>query len=331
MPSKALDPSRLSSSALFAHLRDVRLSQRRCPEEVVAVGEQLVERGQLNRDKDQVWDAMEQIATAAVECGQISLASVLTARLAVRFSDRAPRVAVLQGMLLEGRGELRLAREFYEERLRDSETDILARKRLIALHLSSPLLDLPTNASSLSSSQVAYFDASLYLAKGIQILTHYLDTYYLDAASWLTLSSAYARLGLYPQALSAANHAVLIQPQNGWTLLKYAETAYTAGEVEVAWKTYLRVVEMSDDEGKGLQGAGRRAAVGAKLCLPRLRSPSSRPSSASSDPLLAPSHLDQMDLLLTRLLLDDYSTTDGAVGLGVVRKWLGSSGEEGTR
>jgi hypothetical protein len=58
---------------------------------------------------------------------------------------------------------------------------------------------------------------------------------------------------------------MLLQPQNSWTVLKYAETAYTAGEIETAWKTYLRVVEISDDEGAGLQGAGRRAAFGAKL------------------------------------------------------------------
>ncbi|GAA5858895.1 hypothetical protein JCM8547_007146 [Rhodosporidiobolus lusitaniae] len=315
------DPSILSSSALFSRLRDVRLSQRRDAAVVLRFGEELIERGQLNKDSDQVWDAMEQIATAAVECGQLSLATVLVSRLAARFSDRAPRVAVLQGMLLEGKGELRLAREFYEVLLRESETNVAARKRLAALHLSSPLTTLPSSSESLSPSLRPYFDASLSLSKGIQVLTHYLDTYYLDAPAWSTLSSAYARLGLYPQALSAAGHAVLLQPQNTWTLLKHAETAYTAGEVETAWKEYLKVVEMSDDDGKGLQGAGRRAAIGANLCLPRLRASSSKPSfpTASSDPLLIPAHLDKMELLLTRLLLENYSKTDGAVGGGLVR------------
>ncbi|GAA5917266.1 hypothetical protein JCM6882_009267 [Rhodosporidiobolus microsporus] len=329
MAGPVLDPSRQSSSALFARLRDIRLRQERRPDEVVLVGETLVERGQLNKDSDQVWDAMEQIATAAVECGQLSLATVLTARLASRFSDSAPRVAVLQGLLLEGKGELRLAREFYEDKMRENESDVLARKRLIALHLSSPLISFPSTPSSDSvpPSHRPYLDASLTLSKGVQILTHYLDTYYLDAVSWSTLSSAYARLGLYPQALSALGHAVLIQPQNSWTLLKYAETAFTAAEIEVAWKSYLRVVEMCDDEGKGLQGPGRRAAMGAKLCLSRLRSSPSKPSSPPADPLLVPAHLGKMELLLTRLLLDQYSDKD-AVGAGLVRKWLGSSGEE---
>ncbi|GAA5823959.1 hypothetical protein JCM11251_003358 [Rhodosporidiobolus azoricus] len=325
MAGPILEASRQSASALFSRLRDIRLRQERKPEEVLLVGEALVERGQLNKDSDQVWDAMEQIATAAVECGQLSLATVLTSRLASRFSDSAPRVAVLQGMLLEGRGDLRRAREFYEDKMREKETDVLARKRLIALHLSSPLITLPTSSPlTVPPPHRPYLEAGLSLSKGVQILTHYLDTYYLDAPSWSLLSTTYARIGLYPQALSALSHAILIQPQNSWTLLKYAETAYTAGEVNVAWKSYWRVVEMSDDEGKGLQGPGRRAAMGAKLCLSRLRSSSSS-SLSSADPLLSPAHLDKMELLLTRLLLDQYSSKE-AVGTGLVRKWLGSTG-----
>ncbi|GAA5982159.1 hypothetical protein JCM11641_000606 [Rhodosporidiobolus odoratus] len=321
-----MDPSRLSNSAIFAHLRDVRLSQKRLPAEVLHHGEELVQRGALNKDNSQVWDTMEQLATAAIESGQLSLATVLISRLASRFSDSAPRVATLQGMLLEGRGELRLAREFYEDRLRENESDVLSRKRLCALHLSSPLVTLPSSASDLSPTLHPYFDASLTLSKGIALLTDYLDTYYTDHTSWLTLSSSYARLSLYPQALSAASHAVLLQPNNGWVHLKYAELAYTAGEVEVAWKGFLRVIEMSDDQGitgQGLQGPGRRAAMGAKLCLTRLRASPSKPSASIADPLLAPKHLDAMEVLLTRLLLDDYSK-DGAVGAGVIRKWLGS-------
>ncbi|BGP18710.1 hypothetical protein JCM10213_009188 [Rhodosporidiobolus nylandii] len=331
-----LDPARQSTTALFAHLRDLRLSQRRVPEEVVACGEELVQRGALNKDTDHVWDTMEQLAHAAVECGQLSLATVLTARLASRFSDNAPRVAVLQGLLLEGRGELRLAREFYEQRLREKETDVLARKRLAALHLSSPFHTLPSSSTSLSPQQSAYLDASLSLTKGIQVLVHYLDAYYADHAAWLSLSAAYAQLSLYPQALSAASHAVLLQPHNTWIALKHAEIAYTAGEIETAWKEFLRVVETSSDEGEQkLTGPGRRAAMGARLCLPRLRAASassSKPSSATatSDPLLSPKHLDAMDLLLTRLLLDDYAR-DGAVNAGVVRKGLGSAEGEGVR
>ncbi|GAA6022774.1 hypothetical protein JCM10207_000411 [Rhodosporidiobolus poonsookiae] len=324
----ATEPSRLSTSALFDRLHDLRLRQERRPEEVLHLAETLVQRGAFSNDNDKVWDAMEQAATAAIECNQLSLATVLVSRLATRFADKAPRVAALQGMLLEGRGELTLAREFYEDRMRENETDVTARKRLIALHLSSPLELLPSSPSALPASHQPYFAASLTQQKGVQILVHYLDTYYADAAAWQTLSSAYARLGLYPQALSAQSHALLLLPNSPWVALKMAELAYTAGEVEQAWKGFLRVVEMSDtEEGRGLQGAGRRAAMGAKLCLPRLRSPS-KPSSPL-DPLLTPTHLDELDLLLTRLLLDSYSEKQapGAVGAGLMRKWVGGAAE----
>jgi len=38
-----------------------------------------------------------------------------------------------------------------------------------------------------------------------------------------------------------------------------------------------------------------------------------------------------MDLLLSRLLLDAYNKTDGAVGAGVVERWIGGGAEAGPR
>ncbi|GAA6006604.1 tetratricopeptide repeat protein [Rhodotorula paludigena] len=322
-----------STKALLARLRELRLHASRQPEEVVGIGLELERRGTLSKASGEVWDAVEQVAIAATETGQTHLAKTLIASLTSHFSSSTPhRSTYLSGVLKEAEGDLAGAREHYEMAIREDETDVASRKRLIALHLSSPILTLPDAgassykalSSSIPASQQPYLAASLSRQKGIHILVHYLDTYYADLTAWLSLASAYASLALYPQALSALAHALVLAPNDPWVALKYAETVYTAGDVHTAWKEFCRVVEMSTEEGDAtpLQGAARRAAMGAKLCLPRLRA---LPS--PSDPLLAPAKLDALDLVFSSLLLDAYSKTEGAVGAGVVRKWIGGAVE----
>lgn len=240
------------------------------------------------------------------------------------------------------------------------------------MHLSSPIIELPS-ASSPPSNKAGngnpYLSASLSRTEGISLLVSYLDTYYLDLSSWLSLSSAYASLGQYPAALTCLDHAVVLSPHDPFVHLKAAETAYTAGEVPLAWKGFARVVEMSLDSSSRdsvvLQGAARRAAYGAKLvsrlaspsrlapsssdlfipllaqCIPRLRSaststPSTTTTTSKNDEnpstaavAVTADQLDKMDLLLTRLLLDDASTaissrkgttTGGAAA--ELRSWL---------
>lgn len=224
----------------------------------------------------------------------------LVLRLDKHYRDSQPhRANYLHGLVLEVRGDLDGARNCYERNVQDDETDVVrlapsprpcslpaasltsscsrpqpSRKRLIALHLSSPLITLPeppTKGSSSSSSSVPasaqpYLAASLHQQKGISVLVHYLDVYYTDLAGWLSLATAYAQLALYAQALAALAHAVVLAPSDPWVKLKFAETAYTQGDVALAWKEFLRVVEMSTEAGdKELKGAARRAAMGAKL------------------------------------------------------------------
>lgn len=119
--------------------------------------------------------------------------------------------------------------------------------------------------------------------KGIELLVNYLDCVYNDAEGWAQLAASYAELGLYvcyscilcvpadeslrfryEQSLSALSHLLLRVPQNPYYLLRHAETAYTLGDIPLAYKEMLRVVEMSEDiDGKG--GVGVRAAIGVKL------------------------------------------------------------------
>lgn len=236
------------------------------------------------------------------------------------------------------------------------------------------MVDLPAASSSSSKPSAVpailapYVAASLSQSQGIALLVSYLDTYYLDLSSWLVLSTAYSALAQYPLALTALDHAIVLAPHDPFVQLKYAETAYSAGDVPLAYKAYLRTVEMATEKGtegevmnrKG--GATRRAVLGAKLvrqvrasargwqsglgsltrpncaaqCLARLRTATSSDKSSSrsdDDPSLAPKRLDEMDLLLSRLLLESVAAAPGGAGPGgpaqstkdAMRSWLGGA------
>jgi len=60
------------------------------------------------------------------------------------------------------------------------------RKRLITLHLSTPL-DPSSKLDEIGLSR----------QEGIRLLTEYLDTSYIDAEAWILLSRSYSELGLY--------------------------------------------------------------------------------------------------------------------------------------
>ena len=86
------------------------------------------------------------------------------------------------------------------------------------------------------------------------------------------MAEVYSSLGLYQQALSALGDLILLQPQNPYFALRYAETAYTVGDLELAYRYFLRVLELSGKGGISKGGVARRAALGVKLVsLPHAR------------------------------------------------------------
>jgi len=50
----------------------------------------------------------------------------------------------------------------------------------------------------------------------------------------------------YTSALQALSHALLLSPQNPFTFLQFAETAYTAGDLPLALKMFLVVIDMGE-------------------------------------------------------------------------------------
>jgi len=267
-------------SEAIDRLKVLRDSGVRQSQEVVQLGAVILgASGRASRLADDIWTVYEQIAVAALDTGDVQLAKTVIQRLEAKFPNSA-RVTVLHGMFLESQGDLVGAKSFYEQELEKKfnpknaelgsvgELNIRVRKRLIALHLhhSPPPYSQGSQPSSSSSSSNPFS-----LHTGIQLLVDHLDTVYSDPEGWLQLADAYASLGLYEQSLSALEDLILLQPENTFHILRYAETAYTAGEYELSYKTYLRVIELSDrisSESKG--GPCRRAALGLKVCIQRL-------------------------------------------------------------
>lgn len=122
-------------------------------------------------------------------------------------------------------------------------------KRLISLHLHAP----SSNTSGLSVS------------KGTQLLVELCDSIYVDPEAWLQLSQVYATQGLYEQSLSALSDLILLQPNNAFYTLFFGETAYTLADYELAYRYYLRAVELCGPEGIQKSQAARRAALGIKM------------------------------------------------------------------
>lgn len=219
---------------------------------------------------DDKWAFYEQYAISALDVGDHILAEELLLRLAERF-PQSPRVSVLEGMLLESKGEFHLAERLYTSLLEEDPTNIAIQKRMIVL---TKLLH-PKDPS-----------------KALDRLTTYLDTFYSDPEAWMELADIYTQQQSYQRALFAIEECLLMQPINPFFVLKYAETQYTSGDIHEAYKSYLRVVELQD--------SFPRAWLGLKMCCKKLlKYPRNE----------QPEHLESVDVLSTKKTLDVYTSS----------------------
>lgn len=100
------------------------------------------------------------------------------------------------------------------------------------------------------------------IEKTVDELCTYLDTFYNDIEGWLELADIYSSCNQYvtfslslhqvllptryTQSLQALSHALLLAPQSPFHFLRFAETAYTAGDIPLAIKMCLVVVDMTE-------------------------------------------------------------------------------------
>ncbi|RIA97295.1 TPR-like protein [Glomus cerebriforme] len=219
-------------------LHELRKSGERKSDLVVTLGENLIHQGYAGKLGDEVWAVYEQIFIAALDLGNDQLAIKCLENLDKRFPE-SPRVKILKGMKLEAEDKLDAALALYEDILKDDDANIAAIKRRIAV-----------------------FKAKGQDQQAIEALTRYLDAFYSDSESWLELSALYLNFHLYQQAGFCLEELILLQPQNHFYHLKYAEILYTSDNITMSLKEFCRVVELCEDNV--------RALCGIKLCTSRL-------------------------------------------------------------
>ncbi|KAM0787038.1 hypothetical protein ACM66B_006304 [Microbotryomycetes sp. NB124-2] len=299
-------PASSSSEGLLDQLKGLRVKNVHDPRLVVEIGQQLLERRFALQRGEQVWTVLEQIGAAAAECGQFDLAEVCASRLDSEFPD-SPRVALLLGAIAEAKGDTDVALGIYNREIKKDATNTAARKRVIAMHLHS----IDKGKSSAGSSAT-----SLSKSKGIDMLVSFLDTFYNDTDAWAQLAQAYQSMQLYSQSLSALSHLLLLAPYNPFYLLWHAETAYTLHDYPLAYKEFLRVIELSDGvQAQG--GVGRRAAIGVKLCLTKIY-----PSTSATDSVSKPTRAQNVNVLMTKMLIKSQEHLQ-ATTKSEMREWLG--------
>ncbi|WRT70701.1 uncharacterized protein IL334_007699 [Kwoniella shivajii] len=263
-------------------------------EDVIELGKRVL-RGNVG---DQEWSIREQLAIAALDMGQNELAKEQITILHRKFPS-SPRVRILDGLLLESRGEVEQAKSTYEGLLRVDETDVSAHQRIISLNLSS---------SSPSSA--------------IPPLLKYLDTFYSDPSGWSILSELYCELAMYVQALDAIGHLLVIQPWDESAVRKAGEVAYTLGDYQLSLKHFLRAAEMEGDKETNPKPTRTRTWWGIKLATSRLLESNSN-SIESSVPQEFRSS--QKQLLLLDQLATERILSVGGKGSDLKRKVLGES------
>ncbi|KAH7101689.1 TPR-like protein [Auriculariales sp. MPI-PUGE-AT-0066] len=279
-------------SDTLKRLAQLRQQGVRASEEIVQLGRPLVTtksaRGKLG---DAQWSVLEQVALAALDVGQIKLAMQCITILEERFPD-SPRTNALQGVALEAQGRHAYALEWYDAMLKVDESNASAWKRKAACYRSLGQLD-----------------------KAVEELSAFLDTVYGDAEAWLELADIYMSVNQYANALQSISHALLLAPHNPYYVLQAAETAYTAGDIPLAARYYLRAVEMLDGDA-----SARRAWFGVKLTARRLHNDHSASHSASdTEP---PQHLQELELLATERLSAAYVAAPSKATWSVVERWL---------
>ncbi|KAK1229919.1 Inositol phosphatase SIW14 [Marasmius sp. AFHP31] len=270
---------------------------------------------------DEVWAYIEQVFLAAVDAGRLDVADECLHKLSEKFPG-STRVDILAGIRIEASESPEVALKFYDDILKEDSANAAVWKRRISVLRRSGKVD-----------------------RAVEELKEYLDTFYNDLEAWVELADIYSSHYQYSSALASLSHTLLLAPQNPFYTLQFAETAYTANDVPLAFKMFSVCIEIAERDlepeetgkskgkGKGLvddigldenagMGISTRAWYGVKLCTRILLS--SSPSSSSDTPLPKRKTLELMDQLATERILATYSANDGK-RIGNVRAWLGRS------
>ncbi|KAJ2922933.1 hypothetical protein H1R20_g14191, partial [Candolleomyces eurysporus] len=251
------------------------------------------------------WEFLEQLALAAIDLDKLDVADVCLQKLGAKFPG-SPRLEVLTGIRMEASEPITTVLEYYNDLLIADPTNAAAWKRRISVLRRARSLD-----------------------KATEELIQYLDTFYTDPEGWLELADIYVSNRQYTSALQALSHALVLNPQNPFTFVQFAETAYSSGDLPLALKMFLVAIEMMErdlesPETKPPAGLAFRAWWGIKLCARHLLGGASGVSSSPSNTPV-PKHLKSVDALATERVLGAYKGKELEERRRLVEHWLSSS------
>ncbi|TFY63734.1 hypothetical protein EVG20_g6193 [Dentipellis fragilis] len=254
------------------------------------------------------WAFLEQLTLAAIDVGRLDVAEGCIKHLSDKFPG-SPRVEVLEGIYIEASQSPDVALVYYDKTLEADPANAAAWKRKISVLRRTGKIE-----------------------HAVTELSEFLDTFYTDVEGWLELADIYSSCNQYTHALQSLQHVLLLAPQNPFHVLQAAETAYTAGDIPLAIKFFLVVVDMTDEGGDRPAkdsiptGITVRAWYGVELCTRRLqKTPKLASSSPSQTP--APEKLDALEKLAKDMLHATYSSQKGrtVTSRKELERWLGDA------
>jgi len=259
-------------------------------QEILDRGLPLLNSGKYARIGDEGWETVEKLALAALDLGEFDVADRCLQALADKFPG-SPRVDCLTGMRMEATESPDICIKYYDDLLEADPSNSAAWRRKAAVYRRIGKLD-----------------------RAVEELSGMLDTFYADVEGWLELADIYSSCHHYTHALQSLSHALLLAPQNPFYLLQFAETAYLAGDIPLATKMYLTVVDMTDDDDADVPlrdtiptGITLRAWFGVRLCTHKfIRDPRAASSSASDTPAPSTATLSELDDLSKERLRTAY-------------------------
>ncbi|KAG7383492.1 ER membrane complex subunit 2 [Phytophthora boehmeriae] len=205
---------------LLQYVRKEKLRESRA---VASIGKLLVTKHSWGLG-DEAWAVYEQTCVAALDVHDDELAETCLKALQTKFPGSS-RVARLEGMLLEQRGEFPKALALYDELLEANPANALVLKRKIAV-----------------------LKAQKKTADVVTALNEFLRSFGTDLAAWTELGETYLSLGAYRYAAFCYEELVLLNPMDSIFHTRLADIYSTIGGLDnllTARKHYAHSIELN--------------------------------------------------------------------------------------
>jgi len=201
-------------------LRDIRKYGLQRPEEVVKYAIPLL-RDSAHKLGNEEWLVREQLVMAGLDIYDARIVSTHFDAIKGRFPN-SKRTLKLKATVLEGQGHFENEEKILKAILKDEPTDVVARKRRVAMLKSQGRHD-----------------------QAIAALNTYLRCFMADEEAWLDLANMYIRAGLIEQAVFCLEDVLLADRYNMHMFTKYADAMYTQGDYITAKKYYVYSLSIS--------------------------------------------------------------------------------------